>query len=166
MKLLAERRQLLNMTQQKLASRAGISICTLQNIESNKANPTLEVLNKVLVHLGLKSTIANLDANWETLIHLGLPLTDKSNLKPKIQKSADLLHRELVLACLELENHEIAESRKREAVEALILTIYLHYPSYYKSINGPLLEKYLNLQPSGKLIKLSRIVHQQLSEYL
>jgi len=54
---LKERRRVLGMLQGDLAALAGISVHTLSNIESGKANPSLEVLEPLLDCLGLELTL-------------------------------------------------------------------------------------------------------------
>lgn len=51
------RRRDLGVAQKKLATIAGISVHTLSDIESGKANPTLSTLDDVLEVLGLELTI-------------------------------------------------------------------------------------------------------------
>ena len=52
--LLLERRKELKMTQPYLAELAGVSINTLYKIERNEGNPTLEVLRRIGLILGLE----------------------------------------------------------------------------------------------------------------
>jgi len=49
-----ERRKNLKITQPNLAEMAGISLNTLYKIERGKANPTINVLNKLASVLGLE----------------------------------------------------------------------------------------------------------------
>ena len=58
---LQERRRMLGILQGDLASLAGISVHTLSNIESGKANPSLDVLEPLLDCLGLELTLAPRD---------------------------------------------------------------------------------------------------------
>ena len=51
------RRKELMITQPDLADIAGISINTLYKIERGQANPTIEVLGKILDVLGLEITV-------------------------------------------------------------------------------------------------------------
>ena len=51
------RRKELMITQPDLADIAGISINTLYKIERGQANPTIEVLGKILDVLGLENTV-------------------------------------------------------------------------------------------------------------
>jgi y4mF family transcriptional regulator len=51
-----ERRKSLKVTQRQLAELSGIGINTLTKIERGEANPSLSILNKILVTLGLELT--------------------------------------------------------------------------------------------------------------
>lgn len=51
------RRKELMITQPDLADIAGISVNTLYKIERGQANPTIEVLGKILYVLGLEITV-------------------------------------------------------------------------------------------------------------
>jgi transcriptional regulator with XRE-family HTH domain len=55
--VLQKRRRELKITQPDLANLAGISVNTLYKVERGNANPTLEVLEKLLEVLGLELKI-------------------------------------------------------------------------------------------------------------
>lgn len=55
--ILQARRLQLNMTQQTLASLAGVGINTIVAIERNTGNPSVKTLSKVLNVLGLEISI-------------------------------------------------------------------------------------------------------------
>jgi y4mF family transcriptional regulator len=57
------RRKELKISQQQLADLAGVSINTLYKLEGGKANPSIEVLNKLLEVLGLK-LVLEVDKKW------------------------------------------------------------------------------------------------------
>ena len=52
-----ERRRLLKVTQRQLADLSGVGINTLTKIERNEANPTLDILQKIMDTLGLELSI-------------------------------------------------------------------------------------------------------------
>ncbi|MFN0077960.1 MAG: helix-turn-helix transcriptional regulator [Prosthecobacter sp.] len=54
---LLERRRTLGILQKDLASLATVSVHTLSNIESGKGNPSLDVIERLLLCLGLQCTI-------------------------------------------------------------------------------------------------------------
>ena len=51
------RRDMLHLTQEQLATLAGIGLRTLKQFESGKGNPTLATLQKVTEVLGLELTL-------------------------------------------------------------------------------------------------------------
>ncbi|MDX9928601.1 MAG: helix-turn-helix transcriptional regulator [Bacteroidales bacterium] len=53
-KILKERRESLQVTQETLAEMAGIGLRTLKQIESGTGNPTLSTLTKIVDVLGLE----------------------------------------------------------------------------------------------------------------
>ncbi len=52
-----ERRKVMSISQQRLAEYTGLSIVTLSQIESGKANPSYETLNLIFHFLNLEITI-------------------------------------------------------------------------------------------------------------
>lgn len=58
-----ERRKMLKINQRTLAELSGVGINTLTKIERNEANPTIEVLNKILDTLGLEIQIVIKNSN-------------------------------------------------------------------------------------------------------
>jgi len=61
--LLRDRRRQLRMTQLDLAELAGISANTLYKIERNQANPTLAVIEKITLILGLELSLSVTKSN-------------------------------------------------------------------------------------------------------
>lgn len=55
--IIKNRRNTLSITQKELADFAGVSINTLTKIERGEANPSYEVLNKILDTLGMEIII-------------------------------------------------------------------------------------------------------------
>lgn len=55
--LIRRRRKTLGIKQRDAAELAGVAVHTLSNIESGTANPTIDVLTKILGVLGLKLNI-------------------------------------------------------------------------------------------------------------
>lgn len=53
-----KRRRLLKVTQRQLAAISGVGINTLTKIERNEANPTLDILQKILDTLGLELRVS------------------------------------------------------------------------------------------------------------
>lgn len=57
-KQIQERRESLKISQQDLAEMSGVSLRTINAFESHKANPSLEILLKILAPLGLKLSLS------------------------------------------------------------------------------------------------------------
>ncbi len=55
--VIKERRKILKITQRTLAELSGVGINTLTKIERGEANPTVEVLDKILDTLGMEIRI-------------------------------------------------------------------------------------------------------------
>ena len=51
--VIKERRSFLKIDQKSLAELSGVAVHTISDIESGKANPTVEVLNKIVSVLGM-----------------------------------------------------------------------------------------------------------------
>lgn len=56
-KMIAERRNTLNITQARLAKLSGVSVHTLSNLETGEGNVTLDTLLKVADTVGFKVRI-------------------------------------------------------------------------------------------------------------
>lgn len=56
-KLVKERRETLQVTQESLAQLSGIGLRTLKQFESGKGNPTLQTLQKIVDVLGLEVSL-------------------------------------------------------------------------------------------------------------
>lgn len=57
LKIIREKRQLLRLTQQKVADSAGISLRTIKLIENESGNPSLSTITKICQVLGLEVVI-------------------------------------------------------------------------------------------------------------
>lgn len=56
-KKIKERRKVMSMPQSKLANYTGLSVVTLSQIESGKANPSFDTLNEIFHFLNLEILI-------------------------------------------------------------------------------------------------------------
>ena len=61
-------------TQMELAHKSGVSLPTIQNIESGKTNPGLAIADKLLSVLGFHLHIKSQAVDWDLLATLGAPL--------------------------------------------------------------------------------------------
>ena len=150
------RRTLAGLTQQQLADRAGLCLATLQNIESNKANPTLDVLDSIFSTLGIEFSIRGSSPDWNVLIGLGVPLFGTSSVAPTL---------ELLVSQLRKLSHFSGpfddSTRESSALRAWLSAIEGHYPSLAREI--PLKMRGCGLHVSPKL---RRIALEKLAKYL
>ena len=154
----------LGLTQFELAVQSGVSLPTIQNIEAGKANPSLDIIDKLMEALGLKLKIEFPEINIEIAAYLGVPLSRKSNLK--MTASKDLLRREARKWALSFEYSNFSE-REKLAFSSFLCALKDHWPSFYNEIKTPLFEEEIQkIRKNGHAIKLRRISISNLSKYL
>jgi transcriptional regulator with XRE-family HTH domain len=56
-KIIKERREVLQVTQETLADLSGVGLRTLKQFESGKGNPTLQTLQKIVDVLGMEVSL-------------------------------------------------------------------------------------------------------------
>ena len=160
-------RRAVGMSQVELAVESGLSLATVQNIEADRANPSLSTLRGVLEPLGLTLTVEPEEADWYALAALGLPLAGSTTPGPRDPAS---LRRLIQRAALEIDRHpEAADAeRKREALQALLLAIRRHFPTRFRSWfrRSSLILGLVPSEPTGRIVKLSRIALAPLAEIL
>lgn len=159
-------RQALGMTQTELAARAGVSLATVQNLEAGRANPALETAGRILACLGLRLEPAQVAPDWPGLAAHGLPMAGaRSDGAPRSPAS---LRRLLEGALLASRGEDNRDSRRSEALQALMLALAHGYPSLYGAwfSRSPLAKAWLGASPSGRVIKLRRIALGVLGAYL
>lgn len=64
--IIEERRKYLQIRQEDLAELCGVSTKSIQKIENNKANPTLQTLQKILGILGMEINVVIKKLNNES----------------------------------------------------------------------------------------------------
>ena len=157
----------LGYTQVKLAQLSGVSLPTIQNIESSKTNPTVDVLNKILMSLGMEIKAQPLPIDIQKASVLGVPLTssDESNkdLKPNAAQLIHEMNRWPLPLMMKQFNH-----RDEEAIVAFVTAIYDHYPKFYtQNIENDIFnQKILEFRSNARIPKLRRMALNQLSKYL
>jgi putative transcriptional regulator len=160
-------REDLGLTQNELAHMSGVSLPTIQNIESGKTNPGLEIAEKLLGALGFHLSVKNQDVDWDLMAALGAPLValKKTNYSP----SADILRRQVPMAIRALKDlpHEPDRERKIETIQALLLGLRTDFPTFYKKLNKlPTVQWIQALPLNPKVLKLKRQSVETLSKYL
>lgn len=160
----------LGFSQVKLAQESKVSLPTIQNIEAQKANPTIDVLEKLFLALGIEFIVQPIQFNVENAIALGVPLTSalkkqKKNEAPK--PSSTILKKETRKWQYALFENSLSE-REELAIISFLVAIKDHYPRFYnEEIICPIFEKKIKEQRAcGKVIKLRRICLNGLSKYL
>jgi transcriptional regulator with XRE-family HTH domain len=173
-------RQMLGLTQSELARLAGVSLPTIQNLEARRANPTLSTLEAVYRVLGLRFKAAFPPAHWDDLARCGAPLMVGEEAHPPqgagvvrdapFRPTPGLLLSRLRGACLELSGRpdQEGQSRRRDAVRALLLALQIHFPSFYGEhlAGAPLVEEILSAAVDGRTIRMAREATAVLATYL
>lgn len=153
-------------TQVRLAQESGVSLPTIQNIEARKGNPTIDILEKILMALGLKLSISNPAFDFERAIELGVPLSGESKINLKKTNKVLLAKESKKWVYLFINNQ--LNKREEEALLAFLMAIMDHYPTYYSDFLAcPIFDqKIKETRNDGRLLKLRRIALAQLSRYL
>jgi len=165
-------RQQSGLSQMELARLSGISLPTIQNLESGKGNPALSTLESLFGILGFTFKIEPLFTDWEALAICGAPLLTLKNRK--FSPSADLLIHQLKLACRDLlagpaAGFEEADfARKKDAIQSVLLALVSHYPKFFTTrlLKNQEVNRIFPKNISGRLIKLKRQAYAVLSTYL
>ncbi len=163
-----ETRRALGLTQVTLASRAGVSLATLQNVEAGTANPTLGSLRRILAPLGLRLHTIPRDVDWDVLAHLGMPLM--ADRVADGVADADALPDLIRHAAIALSAPEAGDGtgRHRDALQALLWALHSHFPTTYRAWfeDSPAVDALTPVEPTGRVIKLSRIARERLADVL
>src|SRR3989344_3325283 len=128
--LIKEQRKVRVYTKMKLAVLAGVSLPTIQNLESGKGNPTLELLEKIGGPLNTSFEYVSQEPNWGLLEQCGLPISLKQEKRAKTKVTPLELASQLKLA-IHFCEHKKTEERLKEALASLTWAIQHHYPTYY-----------------------------------
>ncbi len=165
-KTLKDRRKARGLTQSDLATQSGVSLPLIQIIESQRGNPTLEVISKLLKPLGLNLTIQSPPTDWGYLIKYGLPLTHERGDSIKSQPwDLEKFAEQLKLGFAEVLTNQNGSSRKKDALIGLLLAISEYYPKTTANLGlAPLAQKYKAID--GRHIKLKRIALARVQKYL
>ncbi|MBU6153098.1 MAG: helix-turn-helix domain-containing protein [Bdellovibrionales bacterium] len=158
-------RSTFRLSQVELAQESGVSLPTIQKIESGQGNPTLEVLEKIFSALGLRVHLNSEEFNVSRAISLGAPLTGKKD--PKVTPSKAALRIESRKWIHQVLGGQLSE-RDEAAIWAVLLALKTHFPKVYsefiasREMEDGLKEK----SGDGKIIKLYRMALSEVSRYL
>ena len=158
-------RQESGLSQVKLAHESGVSLPTIQNIEAGKANPTIEVLEKLGQALGFELQFLSSSFDPDRAAAFGVPISGGKKIKLEINKNS--LKTEARLWLRNLLEKKFSE-REEFSIAAFLKAIHDHYPSYYrKEISNPTFDSFIEKYRSdGRVIKLRRIALANVSGYL
>jgi transcriptional regulator with XRE-family HTH domain len=162
------KRKALGLSQVALSARSGVSLPTLQRIESGKANPSLLTLELLLATLDLHLSCRDVSVDWDELAAYGLPLQPREIRH--VRKARECFFMAMCRACssFEQEAHVPDFFRKKEVLIGTLLALKLHYLGFFKELclKCPRVESLLPTVIEGRHIKLKRLALAQLSTYL
>ncbi|MBN2498800.1 MAG: helix-turn-helix transcriptional regulator [Deltaproteobacteria bacterium] len=160
-------RQALGLSQAELGRLCGLSLPSIQNIEAGRANPSLSSLEKLLDALGHRLQIDMQAMDWDLLASLGAPLSSSRSRAGHRRPSGLLRSLRLALLALSAPGDEPDRQRKQDCVQALLLALKLHFPSFYRRHfeASPLAREQL-ARAGARAVRLERIAVRALAEYL
>ena len=162
---LKDLRKQCQLSQMELAYECGVSLPTIQKIESGQSNPTWEVLQKITRTFGLEIRLEDAPIQVPLAIAYGVPLLGEED--PSIACNSRTLRLESRKWLRHWRSGKLSE-REVLAFSAFYLAIRNHFPDFYQiSIATPWLDQALKDQEKdGHVIKLYRIALTRLSQYL
>lgn len=127
--IIRKTRQSRGLTQTSLASRAGVGLATLQNIENNNANPSIGTIESVFKILGIRMhfEVQRKPLDWSELASHGCPVTAPPN--NEIATPSNLIK------VIHQIHFDTLKARERKAVAAWLHAIKDHFPSRWNEIN-------------------------------
>ena len=140
----------------------------------------LALLIAVLGALGLELKAEPGPADWDQLAICGAPLMVRegavageeyyTGTSSSVTPTAQKLLNSIRDACRELRDRQIGEpsERRREAVQALLLALRMHFPTFFREhLAGiELYEKPLSAPITGRTVRLTREAVAALARYL
>lgn len=159
-KTLKQARISAGLSQVGLAAVSGVSLPTIQNIERNKANPSLATIEAIGKEVGLELILVRSAVDWSFLIHAGLPLTSNEPRSPIPPVASEVL-REL----RKLPHSELT-ARERKAVAGLLMAIECHYPSFARKVGPALMDVFRDDFNRPEILKLKRLATARLADWL
>lgn len=167
--LIKLKRQEKGLTQMGLAVQAGVSLPTVQNLESGKGNPTLSLLEKIYMPLSCTIQHCSSEPDWSLLKKCGLPL---EGIETKKISAPTLTHADLAkhlnLAITYTLRTSKLDKRLMESLSAMVWAIYEYYPSFHQyCLDTKSTQSLMQKNPlSGRIIKLRRMTLDRLSKIL
>lgn len=157
-----EYRKKIGLSQQALAAKAGLSLATVQNIESGRSNPEWTTLSALLETLGLTFDLQPKSIDWDIMASYGCPLMGfREN---DINLTREGLIRQINQVGLHIDDID-PESRESFSFHAFLSAIESHYPSVWVKLSKPI-RIWFSSQKTPGSIKLRRLALQKLGAYL
>jgi hypothetical protein len=105
-------------------------------------------------------------ADWDALCALGLPLSAVG--KRRVARTPESLARQISRAVGDPGVRPGIRSREVEALQALLLALCVHFPSFYERhvASDAAAAALVPAEPAGRVVKLHRIAVAALAEYL
>jgi|GEM_PF-4248047 len=159
-------RELLGLSQVELSKQSGVSLPMIQLIEAQRANPSFEVLSKLLSALGLELDLHPTQTAKERLVEaFGLvtgsgPTIHRLN-RDRLKLWIQQIIQESTANPSQKHVSEHVPERIQESFEGLSLAIFEYYPTFFRTLCLP--------EPgriTGRQIKLKRIALQTLIEVM
>lgn len=159
-----------NISQQRLAQMADVSLATVQNIESGKCNPEMSTLLAICNALGMKLLLAPASLDWTSFGGLGVPLLDLSGRPINKKAISEKKNSADIYEILQRNAGAIATltrvGREETALANWLWAIKDHYPRVWQRV-PPIVQQWLaDRPPEIWKIKLRRLALAQLAEFL
>lgn len=149
-------------TQVELAHKSNCSLATIQNIETDRANPEIQTLERILQSLGCELTVTHKGITLDYWPSMGLPLMSEKALS--IRPTLELLLERCQMISGSLDS--LSDERMRTAFVSFFEAIRSHYPSVYARIDTRIHKWVEKTSARCCRPKLRRIALERLSEYL
>jgi transcriptional regulator with XRE-family HTH domain len=158
---LRQARKQKSLSQMEIARRSRVSLATIQNIETGRANPAWSTLAALFDVLSLKVEVQQKTIDWPLLAALGCPLMIED-----VDATPDPARLAETLASLDMPKQDAhLDDRERLAITAWLWALHDHYPSLWKQIK-PVTRKWFESAAAPKSIKLRRLALSRLASYL
>jgi transcriptional regulator with XRE-family HTH domain len=160
------RRMAKGLSQSQVATQAQVSLATLQNIENQRANPSIGTLAAVceVLDLELSATPKWQVDSGQQLVQLGVPLMETADARPGITNRDDLIAGLSLLA--ESLRSVRSNTREAKALASFLWAIHDHYPSVWVGLDQRVRHWFEQQKSATLSIKLRRISLSRLGEYL
>ncbi len=155
---LKAKRKSMGLTQFELAVASGVSLPSIQKLETGRGNPSLNTLISLGHVLGFTLIFHQTEQDWEFLRSVGLPIAGET---PKIPEDFSTMK---LVTVIRRSIDSAPEGRLRDALWGLILAIKRYFPGIWGQ-HFPDLKIPEDLD-ENRLLKLSRLAASRLCHCL